>query len=129
MKTSLLIITWINRLLITGFLYLIVNGFTVDKDNLISAAILALVIGVFHIISALILPLIIKKDSSKSTLITKYTNLVAVYLLLCFIYFIAVNFINLEIDFIIFLLMIIPLFLALFFTYLLEHFHKLKNTI
>lgn len=129
MKTSLLIITWTNRLLIIGFLYLIVNGFTVEKDNLISAAILVLVIGVFHIISALILPLIIKNNSSKSILITKYTNLVAIYLLLCFIYFIAVNFINLEIDFIIFLLMIIPVFLALFFTYLLEHFHKLKNTI
>ncbi len=128
MKNTISIIAWKNRAIMTLFIGLILLGYTSKEKYLIYAAMLAIFLGIFQIISALILsPLIAKKDVVNLKKLTIYTNSVGIYIVICIIVFFVAELIPFNIDYLGYLLMLTPIILSLFFTYITEQIYQINK--
>lgn len=123
---TILIITWLNRVIMLFFLSLILIGILIS-EYFFYALLLAVLLGVFQIIAALVLsPLIVKKDVVNFKKLNLYTNSVGIYFVICFVLYFMGEFIPYKINFIGYILMLLPIILSLFFTYTVEQIYKIN---
>ncbi len=128
MEKTILIITWLNRLVMLLFVSLILIGFTLIREYFFYAAMLAIFLGAFQIIAALIIsPLIVKKDTVNLKKLNRYTNSVGIYIVICFVLYFVAESIPFKIDFLGYVLVLIPIILSLFFTYITEQIYKINK--
>lgn len=120
------ILTWLNRVIMLFFLSLILIGILIS-EYFFYALLLAVLLGVFQIIAALVLsPLIVKKDAVNFKKLNLYTKSVGIYFVICFVLYFMAEFIPYKINFIGYILMLLPIILSLFFTYTVEQIYKIN---
>ncbi len=128
MGRIILIIAWLNRVVMLLFVSLILIGFTLIREYFFYALMLAIFLGFFQIIAALILsPLIAEKDTVNLKKLNRYTNLVGLYIVICFVLYLVAESIPFNIDFLGYVLVLIPIILSLFFTYITEQIYKINK--
>ena len=123
MKTTISIITWINRILMIPFLItLLVSIF--DNEFFIFSLYIAFVLGIYQLSSFLITLFILKKvESQKVKEIIIYISIVIFYFLIGHLISDNYSGSNLK-TFFQFLLVAVPVLLSIFWTYILESIKK-----
>ena len=119
MKIIILIMTWINRIIMTPFVIILLISIF-DKEFFIYPMYIAFILGIYQLVSFLITLIIIKKlRYSKANLLFTYITIVILYFMIGHLSMDNYGKSDFRIVFQI-LLITVPILLSLFWTYILE---------
>ncbi len=134
MNKTILWTTWLNRIImLLTFSSLSIGLLSTHYEYGIYSLMLAIPLGIFQFFGAVNLCYVIRdKDVKSYKRINRYTNSVGLYFLTCFILYFVVffleEFIPFNLDYIGYTLVVIPIILAFFFTYIMESMYREKTS-